>query len=159
MSLAIENIAIKKLEKDDLQLFIEVIQLFVDVFEREDFSMPDSNHLEKVLQNDSFYVFCVISDRKVIGGITIYVQEQYYTSRPLAYIYDLAIANNYQRQGIGKKLLSHINHFCKENGFEETYVPAEKADDHAVDFYRSTKPTYEQEVIHFSYLLNKKPNL
>ncbi len=156
MSTSINNISIKKLQKDDLQIFKEMIQLFVDVFERETFSMPKSDHLQKLLQNDAFYAFCVLAESKVIGGITIYVQEQYYVNKPLAYIYDLAIAQPYQRQGIGKKLLLHINQFCRKNGFEETYVPAEKDDNQAVDFYRSTKPAYEQEVIHFSYVLNKK---
>lgn len=160
MSSATDNIVVRKIEKDDLHTFMEVIKLFVVVFERENFSMPDSNHLEKLLKKDDFFVFCAMIDSKVIGGITIYVQEQYYSTKPLAYIYDLAIDNEYQRQGIGRKIIDHINSFCKENGFEETYVPAEKEDLHAVDFYRSTKPTYEADVIHFSYILDqfKKPN-
>jgi aminoglycoside 3-N-acetyltransferase I len=38
-------------------------------------------------------------------------------------------------------------------GFEEVFVQADKIDTNAVDFYRSTKPTEEEQVLHFYYRL------
>ncbi|MEO9871426.1 GNAT family N-acetyltransferase [Ekhidna sp.] len=155
MSSPLHTLTITELKKDDLTSFKDLILLFVQVFEREDFSIPDSAHLEKLLKKDDFVVFCAQVDGKVVGGLTVYIQEQYYSTKPLAYIYDLAVEAQLQRQGIGKKLILAVNEYCQKHGFEEAYVPAEKEDHHAIDFYRSTKPTYEMDVIHFSYTLDQ----
>ena len=66
------------------------------------------------------------------------------------YIYDLAVAKEYQRKGIGKKLLGELANICKQNGESEFFVQADIDDEHALEFYRSTGGVAE-EVIHFSY--------
>lgn len=156
-----ENIEIDKLlkidrlGKDDLTRFIELIRLFEAVFEMKDFSIPNSKHLQKLLSQSDFFVFVAMIKNRVIGGLTSYVLEQYYSEKPLAYIFDLAVDTDLQRQGIGKKLIAAANKFYKEKGFEEVFVQADKVDDYAIDFYRSTKPTEEEQVVHFYYTLNK----
>ena len=150
-----ENIKIHQLQKEDLSRFIELVSLFEVVFEMENFTIPDHKHLEKVLSKPDFFVFVAIKDDKVVGGLTTYILDQYYSTRPLAYIYDLAVDVNLQRQGIGKQLISATNDFYKEKGFEEVFVQADKVDDYAIDFYRSTKPTEEEQVVHFYYTLNQ----
>jgi len=74
-------------------------------------------------------------------------------TKPLAYLYDLAVLNEYQQQGIGRKLIQYINDFCRTEGFEEVFVQADEADEYALRFYRSTKPTDEERVRHFYYTL------
>ncbi len=96
-----------------------------------------------------------IAENQILGGLTVYILDQYYSEQPLAYIYDLAIAKKFQRQGIGKKLITALREYCNENGFEEVFVQADKADDIAIDFYRSTKITAEEQVVHFYYKLDK----
>lgn len=150
------DISIIKLQDNDFDRFLEVIRLFEDVFEMENFSIPGSSHLKQVLNQNGFFVFAAMYGNKVVGGLTVHVLPQYYSEKPQAYIYDLAVDTNYQRQGIGKKLVAEINNYCKERGFEEVFVQADKADDNALDFYRSTNPTREDPVVHFSYTLNKK---
>jgi len=153
------EIKIEKLGKNNLTKFTELIRLFEEVFEMPDFSLPGSTHLRSLLGNKSFLVFIAEKDNRVVGGLTAYVLEQYYSSQPLAYIYDLAVGRAHQRQGIGKKLVEAIHLYCKDNGFEEVFVQADKIDRHAVDFYRSTKPTEEEDVFHFYYLLDKDKNI
>ena len=148
-----KNFTIKKLDSDDLHSFIKLITLFEDVFEMKDFSLPKTNHLQSLLNRNDFFVFVAVLDEKVIGGLTAYVLEQYYSEKPLAYIYDLAVATEYQRQGIGKQLISAVNKYCQEHGFEEVFVQADKVDEYALDFYRTTNPTEEEDVSHFYYTL------
>ena len=149
------TITIKKLGENDFEKFVGVIRLFEDVFEMENFSIPESHHLQRLLSKSDFFVFAALHDNKVIGGLTAYVLEQYYSEKPLAYIFDLAVDTKYQRQGIGKKLVAAMNNYCKEKGFEEVFVQADKVEDYAIGFYRSTKPTEEEQVVHFYYTLNK----
>ncbi len=51
------NIEIKKLGYQDLDKFIELIRVFEDVFEMKNFTIPDKNHLQNLLEKDSFFVF------------------------------------------------------------------------------------------------------
>ncbi|WP_462250885.1 GNAT family N-acetyltransferase [Ekhidna sp.] len=155
MSVSNANIEIYQLTKDDLQLFVKVIQLFADVFEMENFKIPSSSHLSNLLSKDDFMVFCAKDGESVIGGLTAYTLMQYYSVKPLAYIYDLAVDTSYQRKGIGKKLIASFNSYCMGKGYEEVFVQADKTDDNALDFYRKTQPTEEEHVSHFYYLLNQ----
>lgn len=146
-------VKIKRLEENDLIKFIELIKLFEEVFEMKDFSIPDSKHLQSLLNRNNFEVFVALLDNKVVGGLTTYELEQYYSEKPLAYIYDLAVDIKLQRHGIGKKLIAETNKFYKEKGFEEVFVQADKIDDYAIDFYRKTNPSEEEQVVHFYYTL------
>lgn len=151
----IKTTLIEKLGENDLEKFIAAIRLFEDVFEMKNFSIPNDNHLQNLLNKPDFFVFVALLENKVIGGLTAYVLAQYYSEKPLAYIYDLAVDTQYQRQGVGKKLIAAMNKYCTKNGFEEVFVQADKVDDYAIDFYRSTHPTEEEQVVHFYYILNK----
>jgi aminoglycoside 3-N-acetyltransferase I len=149
------SIEIKKLGKQDIDKFIELIRVFEDVFEMKNFKMPDKNYLQQLLEKNSFFVFVALSDDKVIAGLTSYTLQQYYSTSPLVYLYDLAVKTEFQRQGIGKMLMSAITNYCKEIGVEEVFVQADEEDRYAIEFYHSTGATAEK-VIHFSYLLKVK---
>lgn len=150
------NVEFKILSSKDLNDFKALICVFELVFEFEDFKIPSDNHLQKVLEKSDFFVLVALIDNKVVGGLTVYVLNQYYSIKPLAYIYDVGILNNYQRKGIGKKLMSYLTNYCKENGFEEAYVEAELEDLDAINFYKSTPFSNTIQATHFSYLLYKR---
>lgn len=145
------EIKMHKLEPSDVSLFKEVIKLFEVVFEMEPFQIPGDHYLTQLLTRINFIAYAAVQNEKVVGGLTAYVLEQYYSTKPIAYIYDLAVLKEYQRKGIGRKLIAGINNYCRESGFEEVFVQADKVDDYAIDFYRSTRPAGEQETVLFSY--------
>ncbi|TGL22981.1 GNAT family N-acetyltransferase [Leptospira bourretii] len=147
-----ENIEIKKLSSNELNQFIKLIRVFEDVFEMKNFQMPNEDYLQSLLARDDFFVFVSIFRSQVIGGLTAYTLRQYYSEKPLVYIFDLAVLTKYQRQGIGKSLIEAINVYCKKMGAEEVFVQADLIDDYALDFYRSTGGLPE-EVVHFTYPL------
>ena len=146
---------IRKLNKQDLNTFIALIRVFEDVFEMENFLMPEEKHLQQLLAKDSFFVFVALSGNEVVGGLTAYTLEQYYSTKPLVYIYDLAVKTRYQRQGIGRKLMAAINEYCKNTSVEEVFVQADEIDDYAIEFYQATGGNAEK-VVHFTYPLNIK---
>jgi aminoglycoside 3-N-acetyltransferase I len=144
---------IKKLEKGDISDFVKLIHIFKDVFENEEgVALPEQ--LEKLLSNPDFLVFVVTINDEVIGGLTIYVLQRYYHSKPVAYIYDVGIAPDFQGKGYGKALMTEVCNFCRQNGFEDAYVEAESDDNAAVEFYRKTKFSSEMNATHFTYLFN-----
>ena|ERR1700722_14450818 len=142
---------IKILSKKDISDFSELINVFIEVFEMKNFSKPGDDYLEKILTKPNFLVLIAKADDKVLGGLTVYILDQYYSQNPLAYIYDLAVLKDFQRKGIGKALIKHLTDYCKKNGFDEVFVQADRIDAYALEFYRLTKPTNEEDVIHFYY--------
>ncbi|HYV91822.1 MAG TPA: GNAT family N-acetyltransferase [Chitinophagales bacterium] len=149
------DIKIEKLNRNDIEKFIELIRVFEDVFKMKNFKIPDETYLLQLLAKDSFFVFVALLNNKVIGGLTSYIMQQYYSKSPLVYIYDLAVKTEFQRKGIGKMLITGNNNYCKDIGVEAVMVEADEVDDYAIKFYHSTGATAEK-VIHFDYLLNDK---
>src|SRR5690606_7034167 len=132
------TVEIKRLDVGNIGSFQELLLVFEKVFEMEDFSMPNQDYLQRLLGKDGFHVFVAVLDERVVGGLTAHTLPQYYSTMPLVYIYDLAVATELQRKGIGKMLISCINDYCREIGVEEVFVQADEADAYALDFYRST---------------------
>lgn len=149
---------VQQLEKRDIESFRSLIQIYVDIFGMEDYLPITNDNLQNTLQQPHFEVFVATIDNKVVGGLTIYILQPYYAAKGIAYIYDLGVAEQYQRMGIGKELLNHLKTFCAANNLEEMYVQAEAIDRHAINFYRGTNPTSEMEVIHFNYIISAEKN-
>ncbi len=148
------QLRVNQIQDGQVDLFREVVALFHRVFEMKDTTFPPEAHLAGLLQRDDFLVFAAIHEELgVIGGLTAYVLHQYYNEKPLAYIYDLAVDGSIQRRGVGKTLIKVFKEHCSEAGFEEVFVQADRVDQHAVDFYRKTRPTEEEDVLHFYYTL------
>jgi ribosomal protein S18 acetylase RimI-like enzyme len=147
------NIQIQKLGDTDIDRFTDLIRVFEEVFEMTNFTMPEQAYLMQLLVKEDFFVFVALLDNKVVGGLTAYTLQQYYSVSPLVFIYDIAIDAAVQRQGVGKRLISNLTNYCKDNGYEEMFVLADEVDEHAIEFYRSTGAT-EGRVVNFNYTLN-----
>lgn len=142
-----------KLNHNEISTFRDLIAIFKTVFENEE-PIPNNEHLNKLLSNPYFLVFVVKGEQKVVGGLTMYILQQYYGTKPVAYIYDVGITPALQRQGLGKLLMAEVCKYCKENGFEAAYVEAESDDIDAVNFYRRTTVSSEMNAIHFTYIFD-----
>lgn len=150
-----DDISVRVLSPADIVEFAELVNLFSEVFEMKGFVRPSEGHLQKVLGSANFLVLVAQQRERVIGGLTVYILERYYAERPVAYLYDLAVGVEFQRQGIGRKLISALVAYCREHGLDEMFVQAESADDDALEFYRATSPDEEREVVMFTYLIKE----
>ncbi|MDQ2719424.1 MAG: GNAT family N-acetyltransferase [Bacteroidota bacterium] len=143
-------ITYKKLSQADITKLTELINIYADVFDTENFSIPNKEYLQTLLDKENI-VFCVaLLDNLVIGGLTAYILPSVYYPSSQVYIYDLAIKQNMQRQGIGKKLILFLKNYCTEFGHKEIYVQADIEDQNAIDFYKATGG-HSEKVIHFTY--------
>jgi len=122
------NIQIEKLNHNDIHKFTALIRVFENVFEMKNFKMPDEIYLQQLLEKDDFF-FVALLENKVIAGLTSYIMHHYYSKLPLVYIFDLAVSTEFQRQGIGKMLITGNNIYCKSIGIEAVMVQADEVDD------------------------------
>ncbi|MGZ4035858.1 MAG: GNAT family N-acetyltransferase [Bacteroidia bacterium] len=143
---------IKCLTSNDIDLFKELIELFISVFEEEDASLPDQNYLEGLLKKTDFLVFVAMDNKQIVGGLTAFELSKYYSKSSELFIYDIAVKPGHQRKGLGKMLLEHTIKYCQEKGINEIFVAANEEDQHALDFYHATGGEAEK-VVHFNYML------
>lgn len=57
------------------------------------------------------------------------------------FIYDLAVVAEYQRKGMGRRLVAALRADAAQQGVDEAFVPADEEDTHALDFYRAIGAT------------------
>lgn len=141
------------LKPGDTKSLSEVLRLFEDVFEMKGFRHPDLEHLRDILSSDMLRVIVARQYEQIVGAMTVYVLPNLYETRPLAYIMDLAVDRDFQRKGIGTQLMEYIRKVAGQEGFSEVFVQADRPDDYALDFYRKTNPSAEEDVVHFYYSL------
>jgi len=142
------------LTPSDTSKFTTLIRLFEEVFEMQGFTFPGDDYLKKLLQQDNFLVFIAMHENEVVGGLTAHILPSYYSESSEGYIYDIVVKPAFQRQGIGKKLITAFTGHCRSKGYSAIFVQADEADAHALDFYRSIGAT-PQNVVHFNFRIEK----
>lgn len=130
----INDVTYKKLQSGDEKDFYDLVLLFNDVFEAN--NGVNKKNISQLLNNPNFVCLVAFHHHKVIGGITAYELMSYDKPGSAMYIYDLAVQNSHQRNGIGSKLVSELLADCRSKGIKELFVQAEEADIHAVQFYQ-----------------------
>lgn len=150
------HMVIRNLGTGDLAGLKALITVFGQVFDMQNLQIPHDAQLSELLQQDHFFAVVAEDSAQVVGGLTGYILPPYYNTRALAYIHDLAVLPDYQRKGIGRQLIRHINGHCRQLGCEGLFVQAETADAYAVDFYRSTMPDEELLASHFYYKFDQE---
>lgn len=149
------DVEVKILQATDLDQFNQLLDVFDIVFEYEASPRPDDAYLGRLLNKDSFMVIVAMQAGTVIAGLTAYVLDQYHSTLPVLFVQDLAVMHDFQRKGVGRKLIDYVVRYARDQGFQQMYIQAELADDYAVEFYRKTKPTGELMAVHFYYDVGK----
>jgi len=148
------SIEIKHLTKEDISKFTSLINLFNMVFEEESKIGSEANSFQ-LLNSKYFVALVALVENEVVGGLTAYELPMYYSNSSEIFLYDLAIKPEYQRMGIGKRLLQSLKEYCLQNGIEEFFVLAHEEDEHAIAFYRATGGRGER-VVNFLYEANEE---
>jgi aminoglycoside 3-N-acetyltransferase I len=141
---------IRRLATGDVQMFVKLVELFQQVFEMDNPVKPDDLYLQNLLDKPGFNVYAIIHQNEPVGGLTAYELVMYYSESSEMFIYDIAIKPEFQRQGLGGKLIFALKNYCQYKGIKELFVAAHEEDQHALNFYRNAggKP---EKVLHFNF--------
>lgn len=149
---------VRQLEPKDINLFQELVLIFEDVFEMQNCIVPNQNHLQNLLGKPDFIVFAALLENKVIGGLTAYILTSYFVESSDVYILDIAIKPEFQRMGLGKRIMKALIEHCKKQNMNEIFVQADETDPHAIGFYHSLGGI-SKKAINFDFALNNIMNL
>lgn len=76
-------------------------------------------------------------DETLAGGITAHTLPMTRSESSEIFIYDLAVREEHQRRGVGRALVTRLRADAAAAGIDDTFVPADDQDSHALDFYRA----------------------
>lgn len=106
------------------------------VFEEPGEPVSDG-YLDGLLGSAAFWAIAALSGDHVVGGLTAHTLPMTRGESSELFIFDVAVHADYRRQGIGRQLIDVLGASAAEAGIETLFVPADKEDEEALEFYRA----------------------
>jgi aminoglycoside 3-N-acetyltransferase I len=144
------SVNVQQLKVGDADLLRAMIGVFAEAFDdaaHYTSNQPNTDYLQKFLGRDNVIAMCAIVDSHVVGGLIAYELMKFEQARSEIYIYDLAVAEAFRRQGIATGLIAALQQIAAERGAFVIYVQADYGDEPAVALY--TKLGQREDVMHF----------
>jgi aminoglycoside 3-N-acetyltransferase I len=145
----------RRLEPTDMPALRALRTLYADVF-GEPMHQASDDYLQGLLNDKSIVFFVAQAADAIIGGATAYHLPSLYGQHDELYIYDMAIRDEHQRQGIGSGLLDCIKDYAAIHAVSTVFVQADAVDKHARDFYLKNGGA-EEDVRHYDFTVNRAP--
>jgi len=131
------NIKIRRLQSGDEQLALQVVRHLMPVDER-DGREPSINHLQRMLGQDTNYLLIAAAGNNPVAFLTAYRIPALGCDASMVYIFEIEVAPDYRRQGIGKQLIFLLKMLCRESDVEDIWVGADNLNVAAKRLYEST---------------------
>jgi aminoglycoside 3-N-acetyltransferase I len=132
------NFTIRQVCPPDFELMHGLLTMFGEAFEEADTysrARPTNQYFEQLLRSDHFIALAALEDGIVVGGIAAYELKKFEQERSEVYIYDLAVAQDYRRQGIATALIEEVKEVAKKRGAYVIFVQADYGDGPAIALY------------------------
>jgi aminoglycoside 3-N-acetyltransferase I len=149
-------VAVQRLGPGDTRLGRAMNMLFAAAFEdapRYVGAPPDDSYLNELLVQSGTIAIVAIADDAVMGALTAYALPKFEQACSEIYIYDLAVAENWRRQGVATALIGEVIKIARSTGACAVFVQADYGDDPAIALY--TKLGTRENVMHFDFLPTK----
>jgi aminoglycoside 3-N-acetyltransferase I len=130
------DIEVERLTVADVALARTLFATMAGVFETEAGALSD-RYLTRLLQRDAFWALGATVDGQVVGGLTAHTLPLARSEESELFLYDLAVLPAWQRQGVGRQLVSALRAQAARAGISVAFVAADDDDTHALDFYRA----------------------
>ena len=127
-----------------------MLDLFADAFEDDQSytaARPGRRYRTDLLNRSDVIALVAIEGEEVTGAAVAYELPKLEQERSEMYLYDLAVALPYRRQGVATALIEALQRIAREQGAWVLFVQADYGDDPAVALY--TKLGQREDVMHF----------
>ncbi len=137
---------VSRLTATDIGRARELFVLMTSLLEAEAEPLSDG-YLARLLRRDDFWALAASVEGRVVGGLTAHVLPMTRGELAEVFVYDLAVAAEYRRQGIGRDLVAAVRALAESAGIPVVFVPAGGDDARAAAFYRAAGGTPEAATI------------
>ena len=117
-----EKIEIREIEEDDIEKgFLETLDFLRNA------SSLDKNKakeiLKKIKQNPNHIIHVAIDDEKIVGSTTLFIEQKFiHDGGYVGHIEDVVVRKDYERKGIGIKLITSVLERAKEKNCYKTIL-------------------------------------
>ncbi len=128
------NVIIRKLQKEDLTNgFLQTLDSLRQTSNTDKKIIEKT--FEKINSNKDQLTIVALLDGKVVGATTLLIETKFiHNGGKVGHIEDVVVNNEYQKKGIGEKMITYLLRYAKEQGCYKTILDC--ADD--------VKPFYEK---------------
>lgn len=130
------SIEVRRLSVVDTDLARKTLHLMAEVFEEPSETLSAA-YVGSLLARSDFWVVAALKDGVPIGGVTAHTLPMTRSETKELFIYDLAVQEDHQRQGVGRALIEELRKLAAADGITVAFVPADNEDTHALSFYRA----------------------
>ena len=130
------EIQIERLSVSDLERARTLFTLMADVFEMES-KVLSREYLTQLLMRGDFWALAASIGGRTVGGLTAHTLPLTHAELSEVFIYDIAVMPEYQRRGVGRRLVTTLRADAAAAGIGVVFVPADNEDTHALDFYHA----------------------
>src|SRR5258708_40157899 len=102
---------VRRLAQGEAALFHQLNDLFGAAFGDAGTyptARPTTAYLERLLEKEHIIPLVALAHGRVIGGLVAYELDKFEQDRREIYIYDLAVQEEYRRQGVATALIHHL---------------------------------------------------
>ena len=141
---------VRRLTQGEAPLFHQLNDLFGAAFGDADTyqaARPTTAYLEGLLEKEHIIPLVALAHGGIIGGLVAYELDKFEQDRREIYIYDLAVHEEYRRQGVATALIRHLRQIASQRRAWVIYVQADYGDEAAIALY--TKLGHREDVLHF----------
>lgn len=122
---------IRRFEPKDARAAVALVKLFAS----KDVS---AEYLERFLANSSNYLIVAEVDGNLAGFLLAHALQRLKQESHKMFIYEIDVAQQYRRRGVGTALINHIREIVKRENMMNAFVFTSHSNKGAVEFYKST---------------------
>lgn len=128
------NITIRKLQKEDLwNGFLHTLDSLRQASNTDKKIIEKT--FEKINSNPDHLIIVALIDGKVVGATTLLIETKFiHNGGKVGHIEDVVVDKEYQKNGIGEKMINYLLRYAKDQGCYKTIL----------DCVDDVKPFYEK---------------
>lgn len=130
------DLEVKRLARGDEAVAAVLFAMMAAVFDEGSVPLSEE-YLRKLLSSDSFWAMAAFDGADVVGGLTAHTLPMTRSPSSEVFIYDLAVREDHQRQGVATRLVHELRTGAARIGIHDVFVPADNEDVGALEFYRA----------------------
>lgn len=130
------TVDVRRLRSGEEEEARALFALMAEVFQQPGEPLGD-DYLQHLLADDRFWALAAFDDGRLAGGLTAHTLRMTRSESSEIFIYDLAVREDVQRRGVGRRLMEELRDQAAAAGVRVLFVPAEDEDEHALRFYRA----------------------
>jgi ribosomal protein S18 acetylase RimI-like enzyme len=128
---------IRRFQPGDEQLALWTVREVMPFNEREG-REPTIPHLQRFLAQDTNYLIIALAGGDPVGYLTAYRMPALCCDASMVYLFEIEIAEEHRRKGLGKRMIHLLKELCLESGVEDIWVGTENDNIAAKRLYEST---------------------